>query len=446
MTSNGLALTISSQAQREFKAAGGHYRDVLRHWRQEADFRSAYYGGRVEVFAKAGENVRLYDINSAYAFAMLRQFPVGNLSITEQYHKGCLGIYFIDWIKPVNLSYGILPCHNLNGALVFTYPEGRGWYCSPEIDLAYELGYKIRVVRGYYWKRSRQIFGEVVRQWYKAKSQSSGAIYEYYKRMLNSLSGRLGIRENSQDIIDRLPTKEEVKKYEVMPLDDNGHFFAINRHHHFNDVYVQLVAFITSYARVQLAKLVIDSEALYCDTDCVITRQELPIGDGIGELKIESYGDYIGLAPKLMMISRNTNEPEHIVHLSAKGFDKSQVTLEMFKEASRGNFDSFMTKITSLLGLKLCMVKGASFLTTVEVVRQLQSSDNKNNIPPEWMREEVKYQKWLERRYRVRYRYGVVERGVDYPEYDLAERLEKQDLLRHRAREANQYHKQLTNF
>ena len=382
MTTTGLALTIASQAQREFKADGGHYDDVIRHYELEPALREAYYGGRVEAFTKVGYSVHLYDINSQYTTAMMNYFPVGRYYKTETYQPNHLGIYFIKWERPEHEKYGIFPTRNIHNALVFSYPSGEGWHCQPEIDRALKRGYKIEVITGVYWKKKRKIFAEVVGEWYKNKSRSKGAIREYYKRLLNSLYGRLGIKEESDEIIPGPLSREQIKAGIWTPLDDDGMFFTTRKYLKFQNVYVQLVAFVTSYARVLLHKLLVNSDALYCDTDSVVSYKDLPSTDDLGGIKLEDTGNYIGIAPKLMCMYEFENHSLQINHLSAKGFNRSQITLDMFLEAKQGYYDNFKTSEFTLLGQKLCMKKGVSFLTTIENVRAFRGSPSKDSFPP----------------------------------------------------------------
>lgn len=44
----------------------------------EDDIRSSYFGGNVDVFANELSNGYLYDMNSQYPTAMLKDMPVGN--------------------------------------------------------------------------------------------------------------------------------------------------------------------------------------------------------------------------------------------------------------------------------------------------------------------------------------------------------------------------------
>jgi len=76
-----------------------------------------------------------------------------------------------------------------------------------------------------------------------------------------------------------------------------------------------------------------------------------------------------------------------------------------------------------------------------------------NRIPIEYSYQDIvnstqsaKYQNWLRKRLEPKFVYGSQDSGVDYPEYSQLEKQEKLDRLRERAREAKQYHKQLTNF
>jgi hypothetical protein len=45
---------------------------------QYKEIKTAYFGGRVEVFKTYGEDLYVYDVNSLYPFVMLMDIPIGN--------------------------------------------------------------------------------------------------------------------------------------------------------------------------------------------------------------------------------------------------------------------------------------------------------------------------------------------------------------------------------
>lgn len=98
----------------------------------------AYFGGRVEAI-KLGtvEDVRVYDLNSAYAYAtcLLSQFykPLRFTRDYEQYRESPFACWLVDYEVPEEVTIGPLPTRSPKGGISFR-SRGRGYFWQPEVD------------------------------------------------------------------------------------------------------------------------------------------------------------------------------------------------------------------------------------------------------------------------------------------------------------------------
>ena len=94
--------------------------------RIEKCIRSAYYGGRTEVFIPKGENLVSYDYNSLYPTAMLKPMPVGTptFSLCKDINK------IFGFVKATITTSGgnipVLPCRVIrNGSSKLIFHNGK---------------------------------------------------------------------------------------------------------------------------------------------------------------------------------------------------------------------------------------------------------------------------------------------------------------------------------
>lgn len=161
--------------------------------------RRGYYGGRVYVgrrFSPSGFEV---DIISSYAtqLAGLR-FPTGpsrellGASAQRAMERGSPGIFSAVAIVP-EMHIPPLPYRQKER---IAYPWGKfaSVWARPEVDRALELGAKLRCDHALVWDSSDVLFAPFVDRVFAARSRvgRKSAMGEYYKRILNSLSGKLG--------------------------------------------------------------------------------------------------------------------------------------------------------------------------------------------------------------------------------------------------------------
>jgi hypothetical protein len=85
------------------------------------EIRNAYYGGVVEVYKNEGFNLKYYDVNSLYPFAMLNDMPTGDMLFsTDPNLSNYFGIVFVEVdtsnLNSKYLNYPLLP-HKIEGRL-----------------------------------------------------------------------------------------------------------------------------------------------------------------------------------------------------------------------------------------------------------------------------------------------------------------------------------------
>lgn len=174
--------------------------------------RSAYFGGRTEVFRKGefNEIVYLLDINSLFPSVMLGgRFP----HILDRYEirkELTTELPNIDWINSVasvrvTTSKPIFPVRTHSCVI---YPTGtfKTALCGMELDYAYSHGY-IDSVGSWSEYRTAPIFTKWISELYKLRLRHKAAgdsLYsDFTKRLLNSLYGKWGERSPKWTNVDR---------------------------------------------------------------------------------------------------------------------------------------------------------------------------------------------------------------------------------------------------
>lgn len=163
-----------------------------------SDIRQAYYGGITEVYRPYGENLYYYDVNSLYPFAGLNDMPGLSCNKVLVYTNPDLDKlfgFFFCYIDATNVKceyLGLLPFRQ--DKLIFPLGKWEGWYFSEKLKFAKEQGYKITVIKGYEFERTKNVFNEFVKDVYKHKVNASNHTKKSIaKSLLNNLLGRWGI-------------------------------------------------------------------------------------------------------------------------------------------------------------------------------------------------------------------------------------------------------------
>ena len=102
-----------------------------------------------------------------------------------------VGIFRIEYATNKNLIDGILPRRE-DGRLIWDLKDHTGIYNSVDIDNALELGYKIKLIEGYYWEKTENVFDNYINYLYdfKKNAKKGSAQYTLAKLMMNGLYGK----------------------------------------------------------------------------------------------------------------------------------------------------------------------------------------------------------------------------------------------------------------
>jgi len=255
-----------------------------------APARSSYFGGRTEIFKMIGENLNYYDINSLYPFVMQRYFyPTDYKHVVHDY-DGELGLYNITIKSPPNIHIPVLPVKL--DKLYFPIGEITGWYTTPEIDLALEMGYELkRVNAGHVFKSDPYLFRSFIKHQYKKRVETSCPVKKILcKDNMNHLYGRMGINIERPVIhLDDRVGSKLLKEFK-MAGGDRVLFFESKKelHHIYSNPLIS--SYVTAYARCYLYRSMRDKfgfDVYYCDTDSVFTRRTIKTSEKLGGWKLE---------------------------------------------------------------------------------------------------------------------------------------------------------------
>jgi len=106
--------------------------------------RNGYYGGGTDVYKAYGKNVKYYDINSLYPYAMLKPMPYNLINprlidLSNRSLDSFFGFAECLIYCPKNMLKPVLPFHHL-GKTIYPVGNWKGTYFSEELKAVIELG------------------------------------------------------------------------------------------------------------------------------------------------------------------------------------------------------------------------------------------------------------------------------------------------------------------
>lgn len=293
-----------------------------------------YGGGRNEVFKKGVINGPLYpfDFSSFYPFAGTLNIPynipqwIENLKLTDSDQQMTFlnkypGYYDVIVLSSPNIRY---PLHGVLHEHKYVFPHFENYHTlnlfSEEIKAGIKLGYKYTILKGIHIPLGpvfKQYFEDLYEIKQKAEEEKKSGLRQTAKITMNSGYGYHGFDKydrtvmriygkNCQDHLEALKDRSNVSYRE-----EEGIFLVYERTDILlKDVNIAVAAAITSYARIRMCELLNDLDqegydAIYCDTDSVITngdirinkrlREKYMFGNKIGSLKydLKNNNDYI---------------------------------------------------------------------------------------------------------------------------------------------------------
>jgi hypothetical protein len=278
----------------------------------------SYYGGRTEVLQRGKfENANYYDYNSLYPSVMFDfEFPNPNSQRvsflnTNKFLNIYDGVTEVTISSPTDLKIPLLPFRTTEKLIFPILQNVRSWYSNVELRKALEIGYTIsKVHKSIYYKENCKPFKGYVETLYnlRLKYKSEKNPMEFIvKLFMNSLYGKFG--EKYGEITEMKPvvnlTDEEICggylqqgifAYLTKIVEPALHCIPI------------WATYVTAYGRLKLYET-LSHNPIYCDTDSIITMEQLPNSNKLGELKLEcEVTEGVCVRPKLYQIKEKGND------------------------------------------------------------------------------------------------------------------------------------------
>lgn len=403
--------TISSLALSIYRSNFLDNEHMLAHTEGDLEkaVRSAYFGGRNEVFVPCGKNLYSYDYNSLYPTAMLQPMPVGNplFSLCKDLHK-IFGFVKAKVTVP-GMNIPPLPCRtNIDGVEKLTFPIGTwtGWWFSELLKLAEANGCQIEVQESYIFEKGYGIFDEYVKTMAAIKDNTTGAMREIHKLLLNTLFGKMGMKDNpdcikvvssveaeeihlSRNVIHnfRLDENKEYIRYHKKPdeglceqsgIDYEKEAITVADLKSIVNTSTPIAAATTSWAMILMYNYIKNS--LYTDTDSIFIKEPLNgnvVGSGLGKFKLE-YGGLIKNAifpsAKLYLLETNKKGKEKFIS-KRKGFSGRLSDFEYLELYKGGGVEVFDTrwKRNLELGTVILKLQKMKFLSNYDKRQKIYS-------------------------------------------------------------------------
>lgn len=325
--------------------------------------RSAYFGGRTQVFRPKSQSGYHYDINSAYPAALANlSLPVGERrelfgdEASRAYASGQLGAFRASVHVPRDLFLPPLPVRTRERV---AYPIGdvSGWWTGLELQAAERRGATIRRVDGAVaWADHAMVLAPFCRHVWALRDAAGPktALGTWYKFLANSLTGKLASKPiNERVSVDpgqvvfcpggkcraRGPLCGVIACCEhrcaghcgrATPIAAGFPIFAVKQERLSACSHVEWAAYLTAYARVELETFAgEDDDIVYCDTDSLFCEKPRMrnIGKDLGQWKLEDiYRDFYALAPKTYAY---TDEVTGETHAASKGIPDAVTNISL---------------------------------------------------------------------------------------------------------------------
>jgi hypothetical protein len=257
------------------------------------------------------------------------------------------GVAYCEVTVPDDLDIPLLP-YRKEGKLIFPKGHFFGFYCTPELQKAEQLGYKIRIIYGYKFQ-PEYIFKDIVDVLYKIKQESERNSVEFLnaKLLLNGgLYGKTGQKREKEQVV-MFPKStiglEPIDFFGEMPI------YVRKTTSKAKHILPAIAAFVACYGRLKLYDCIEQAQkkggsVYYCDTDAIATDVELPCGKELGDLKDEvpeGIEEAVFISPKMYAIK--LSKPRVIIEdgkektitefIKCKGFPKDLFSFQQFKDA-----------------------------------------------------------------------------------------------------------------
>ena len=245
----GLGITISQQAMSTFRRTID-YR-IPAYPELEGFIRQAYFGGRVEVFKRFGENLFYYDFNSLYPDVMRNnEMPVGKPTEVQgdRYADDEIGFAKAVIKAPDGLRIPILGYKN-NGKLIFPLGRFSGVWDVAELRKAQDYGYEVAFKNGVKFS-GMPMFKDYVDIFYKMKEDNRGINIPKFtlaKLSSTSLYGKFGESREKESVV-MLP--DDIAG--LVPISEKLGIYGKSTYSHSTHILPAIATHVTALARNKL--------------------------------------------------------------------------------------------------------------------------------------------------------------------------------------------------
>lgn len=333
----------------------------------ESLFRTAYFGGRVEVFRPILHNGNGYDINGLYPSIMAKlPMPGGSMKHFRfikpvDFNYDFFGLVYVSIKTPENLYNPVLPFRLENKSVIYPIGSFTGWYTTVDIVTALSRGYEVKVFELYQFEQIEGMFKGFVDYLNNLKINSTGIGAHIAKMIQNFGFGKLGAHEynakvelvsaHEADIISsqytvlyqkELPGSQEMIVY----VKNSGAEKALENKTNNQQTSLITAMFLTAAGRGINAYL-LDSASIYAytDTDSFFIAGEYPAElidpKELGKLKLvySNFKEAKFVAPKVYGI---TNQDGTFIN-KAKGLGPHLTMDNLTKLMETGQFETSKT-------------------------------------------------------------------------------------------------------
>jgi len=344
--------------------------------------RSAYAGGRCEIFRQLFVSGRRVDVNSLYPSMLLKPLPtehIGPSSTVDDFGFHDVTVEVPDCYLPVLWTK--------TPKLIFPTGIFRGTFFSEELKLAIANGARVITHhRGEAFTSSNDLFSEFISTAYQMRLDNPGAnpLNILAKDLMNHTYGKFAEREEKKSMIkvDQLNPDSWPKEFEMFHSEKmfrSTGLIEIEKWKRSAHMLVHLSAAVTAYGRIHMAENIYlpnQDNIAYTDTDSGDISGKIATGAGLGQLKDEfNIKNAFYLLPKGYWIE--TEEGKIIKKL--KGFSKKSLESITYELFSGGNIKSVERKLATF---RSALIRENTYLTMLDIKKSVVSEYSKRKLLP----------------------------------------------------------------
>jgi len=297
--------------------------------------RSAYYGGRTEVFGnpRPHEKILHFDYSGMYQQCMLESLPYGDFEFIVTSAIIGPGFYFIK--TEFKNEFPVLP--SKEEKLFFKEGYVEGWFWFEEIELfkqTSKITY-LEILHGMVTTKYSPVLAEFINSLNEIR-KAGGIKKELGKLLINSFYGRLGMGEELC-LMNIADDNFSLKTYGII----NDYFLLKKKIKKNPKANVAIAAAVTAKARIKLYRGFLEvikhsGRILYCDTDSIFAAfpkdksvENKPLGEIIFNTNMPGtcIKDAVFIKPKTYGLAFEKYEI-----IKIKGADASTILFENLKK------------------------------------------------------------------------------------------------------------------